>query len=83
MRILAAFVGLRRRTVAVRMGGVLLAFGAALVVGMVVLGGAILVMSECHALPRHDRRDALHRDGQRQQQDSKKSEESFRHQQAL
>jgi hypothetical protein len=65
------------------MGGVLMAIAAGVIVSRIRLDGAILVMPECHALTRYDRRHALDRDGQSQQKDRQESEERFRHRQAL
>ena len=52
-------------------------------VSMVFLPGPILVMRERHALSARDRGQALDRNGQGQQQYSKKLEEGLRHQRAL
>ena len=81
VRGVAAFVALLRGGVIVRMRGVVMAVDAVLIV--VRLRGAILVMAECHALPCRDRRHALDRDGEGQQKDRKKSEESVRHRHAF
>ncbi len=55
------------------------------VVGMsvVFVPAGVLVMRKRHALRASDCRHALHRNGQDQQQHSKKAEERLRHQQAL
>ena len=63
------------------MRGVVMAVDGVLI--LVRLRGAILMMAECHALPCRDRRHALDRDGEGQQKDRKKSEESFRHRHAF
>jgi hypothetical protein len=59
-----------------RMSGVVVAFP---VMRMAVLARDILVVSEGHALPRHHRCHALHRNRNRQQGDSKKSEVRLTH----
>jgi hypothetical protein len=64
----------------VRIGGMVLAIRA---IVCVMLMGNILVMPRGHALPRADRGHPLDRDGQSQQDDRKKSEESSRHRRAL
>ncbi len=48
-------------------------------VGVIPLGLAIVMVPERHALSGGDRGHALNRDGQGQQQDGNKAEESFRH----
>ena len=55
------------------------------IVGMslVFVPDAVLVMRERHALRASDCRHALHRNGEGQQQHSKKAEERLRHQRAL
>lgn len=53
------------------------------IVGVVLVAGAVLVMPESHALTLRDRGHALDRDGQGQQQHSKKAKESSRHRLAL
>ena len=57
--------------------------GAVVGVGVVFLPVAILVMRERHALRARDCGHALERNGQGQQQHSKKAEEGLRHQRAL
>jgi hypothetical protein len=57
--------------------------GAIRAIVRMILAAGIFVMAECHALTGYDRRHALDRNGQSQQQDSKKSEESSRHCRAL
>ena len=52
-------------------------------VSMVFLPASILVMRERHALSARDCGEALHRNGQGQQQYSNNPEERLRHQQAL
>lgn len=80
MRILVTFLAvLRPALLRVRMRGVVVAIRAILSVPVTLLAGAILVMSERHALSRRDGSHALDRDGQGQQCDSKNSEEGFRH----
>ena len=56
---------------------------SAIVVSVVFLPGAVLVMRERHALRPRDRGHALDRNGQGQQEHSKKAEETFRHRRAL
>jgi hypothetical protein len=83
VRRLATFVVLLGRAVIMRMHGVVMAIDGVVIVLMVRLSGPILMMTECQALPRRDRRHALDRDGEGQQKHGKKSEESFRHRRAL
>jgi len=83
MGLAAVFTALLGRAfIGMRMRGLVVALGALLGV-LVILARATLVMPERHALPRCDSGHALDWDGQGQQQDSKKSEESFGHRRAL
>ena len=69
--------------VRMRMRRLLVAIRPGMVVDMVVMTGAILVMSHCHALRCRNRGHPLHRNGQRQQKHSKKAGETSRHRRAL
>jgi hypothetical protein len=83
MRIAAAFVALGSRRIIVRMRSVLVAIGVLRPVRVALRNSAVLVMPECHALPCYDGRHALGRNGQRQQENRKKTEDRSRHRQAL
>lgn len=48
-----------------------------------IFAAGILVMTERHALCRHDRRHSLGRDAQGEEQDCEKAEETLRHRRAL
>jgi hypothetical protein len=71
MRIAGALVALGGPRLIVRMSSVVVAIGV------------LVMMPECHALSCYDRRHALGRNGQRQQENRKKSEDGSRHRQAL
>jgi hypothetical protein len=81
--VVAAFVAVRGHAVAgVRVRSGVVPIGA-IIVRVVFLPGAVLVMCERHALSPGDRGHALHRNGQRQQEHSKKAEKTVRHRRAL
>ena len=83
MRIAAAFVALGGRRSVVRMRSVLVGIGILRPVLVALRNSAVLVMPERHALPCCDRRHALCRNGQGQQENREKSEDGSRHRQAL
>jgi hypothetical protein len=82
--VIAAFVAVRGRAVrGVRVRGGRVPVGVIMGVSVVFLPVAAIVMRERHALAASDCRHALHRNGQGQQQHSKKAEERLSHRRAL
>ena len=83
MRPLAAFVALLGTVIGMRMGRLVVPTRAVRGMPVVPLARAILVMPECHALPRDDGRHTLDRNGEGQQRDSEKADKGSRHRSAL
>lgn len=83
MRLVAVITRLCVACMGMRMRRLLVPIRFGLVVRVVVLTRAILVMPRNHALRCGNRRHPLHRDGDGQQQQGKKAEESLRHRRAL
>jgi hypothetical protein len=83
VRLFAVITLLGIARIGMRMRRLIVAIRAGLVVRVVVLARAIVVMPHSHALRCGNRRHPLHRDGDGQQQQGKKPEESSRHRWAL
>jgi hypothetical protein len=82
--VIAAFVAVRGRAVpGMRVRGGLVPIGVIVGMSVVFVPAGVLVMRKRHALGASNCRHALHRNGQGQQQHSKKAEERLRHQRAL
>lgn len=82
--VIAAFVAMRGRAVAgVPVRGGLMAIRVIVGMSLVFLTAAVLVMRERHALGACDCRQALDRNGQDQQQHSKKPEQRLKHPRTL